>query len=173
MYVRTRKPAVGTASARTSRYDTCNARYINTQRPKNGTTEVARARRLRPRSGRAKRSTDSRHDVLSRCNPPEPRSPSHERLAPGLITVRLKKHRTRPAAYSWSSIGTWRVLLKLAGWFSRCRFLEHESIVLEQLAFEADAVGAHARGEREPEVGAGEPAAGKAELQQRFLQARC
>src|SRR5205085_1932709 len=37
-------------------------------------------------------------------------------------------------------------------------FLEYEPVVLEQLPLEADLVGAHTRGEREPEVGAGEPA---------------
>jgi omega-6 fatty acid desaturase (delta-12 desaturase) len=38
------------------------------------------------------------------------------------------------------------------------RLLEHEPVVVEQLALEADAVRTHARGEREAEVGAGQPA---------------
>ena len=34
------------------------------------------------------------------------------------------------------------------------RLLEHEPVVVQQLALEADAVGAHTGGEGEPEVGA-------------------
>jgi hypothetical protein len=49
-------------------------------------------------------------------------------------------------------------------------FLEHEPVVLEQFPLEADLVGAHARGEREPEVGAGEPAREKLELEQRLSE---
>jgi hypothetical protein len=49
-------------------------------------------------------------------------------------------------------------------------FLEHEPVVLEQLALEADLVGAHTGGERETEVGAGEPAREKLELEQRLLR---
>ena len=54
----------------------------------------------------------------------------------------------------------------------RSVLLEHQSVVVQQLPLEADAVGAHARGEREPEVGAGEPAGGEPELQQRLPDAR-
>ena len=52
------------------------------------------------------------------------------------------------------------------------RLLEHEPVVVQQLPLEADAVGAHARGEREPEVGAGQPAGEQLELEQRLSQAR-
>ena len=41
---------------------------------------------------------------------------------------------------------------------SRPLFLEYEAVVLQQFPLEADLVGADARGEREPEVRAGEPA---------------
>jgi hypothetical protein len=40
----------------------------------------------------------------------------------------------------------------------RLSLLEYEPVVVQQLALEADAVGAHAGGEREPEVGARQPA---------------
>src|SRR3954451_23480556 len=50
---RTRKPAVGTASASVSTYETCNDRYISTDSARYGTTEVARSSRLRPSRGRA------------------------------------------------------------------------------------------------------------------------
>src|SRR5437588_11231837 len=50
--------------------------------------------------------------------------------------------------------------------------LEHQAVVVQQLALEADAVGAHARGEGEAEVGAGEPTGDQPELEQRLAQAR-
>jgi hypothetical protein len=50
--------------------------------------------------------------------------------------------------------------------------LEHQPIVVQQLPLEADAVGADARGEREPEIGAREPARQKLELEQRLPEAR-
>jgi hypothetical protein len=43
-------------------------------------------------------------------------------------------------------------------------FLEHKPVVLQQLPLEADQVGAHTRGERQPEVRAGEPAWEKLKL---------
>ncbi len=49
---------------------------------------------------------------------------------------------------------------------------EYEAIVVEDLALEADVVGAHAGGEREAEVGAGEPARQQLELEQRLSEAR-
>jgi hypothetical protein len=49
--------------------------------------------------------------------------------------------------------------------------LEHEPVVIEQFAFEAHLVGVHARGEREPEVGAGEPAGHQREREQRLSNA--
>src|SRR5688572_12577215 len=54
-------------------------------------------------------------------------------------------------------------LLKGAGFWC---LLEHEPVMVEQLALEADAVGAHAGGEREPEIGAREPARQQPELEQ-------
>src|SRR5215213_11926454 len=49
--------------------------------------------------------------------------------------------------------------------------LEDEPEVVQQLALEADAVGADARRERQPEVGAGQPPRNQARLQQRLSQA--
>src|SRR5437764_3105865 len=49
-------------------------------------------------------------------------------------------------------------------------FLEHEPVVLQQFPLEADLVGAHTRGERESEIGAGEPAREKLELEQRLSE---
>jgi hypothetical protein len=53
MYVRSRKPAAGTASASVSRYDTSSARYISTERARYGATELAMSSMPRPRLGRA------------------------------------------------------------------------------------------------------------------------
>src|SRR3954451_9043283 len=50
-------------------------------------------------------------------------------------------------------------------------FEDHPEVI-EQFAFEADAVGAHARGEGEAEVAAGQPAGHQARLQQGLSQAR-
>jgi hypothetical protein len=47
--------------------------------------------------------------------------------------------------------------------------LEYEPMVVQQLTLEADAVGAHARGEGEPEVGARQPAREQLELEQRLF----
>jgi hypothetical protein len=49
---------------------------------------------------------------------------------------------------------------------------EDEPMVVRQLALEAGAVGAHARGERQPEIGAGQPAGEQLELEQRLSPAR-
>src|ERR1700716_3484931 len=49
-------------------------------------------------------------------------------------------------------------------------FLEHEPVVLQQLPLEADLVGAHPGREREPEVGAGEPAREELKLEQRLSE---
>src|SRR5271168_1695280 len=48
--------------------------------------------------------------------------------------------------------------------------LEHQPAVIEQLPFEADLVGAHARGERAAEVGARQPAGHQLQLQQRLSE---
>ena len=53
MYVRTRNPVAGIASASTSQYDTGNARNIKNHSARNGTTDVARSHMLRAMSGRA------------------------------------------------------------------------------------------------------------------------
>src|SRR5437588_7143823 len=50
--------------------------------------------------------------------------------------------------------------------------LEYQPVVVQQLALKADSVGAHAGGEREPEVGTHEPAREEHELEQRLLDAR-
>src|SRR4051794_26865845 len=60
MYVRTANPAVGTARASTSRYETSRAKYIATESARYGTTEVARSRRLRPRCDSAYGATSAR-----------------------------------------------------------------------------------------------------------------
>src|SRR5439155_23725909 len=52
------------------------------------------------------------------------------------------------------------------------RLLEREPEVLEQLALEADAVGADPRREGEAEVGAREPARDEPRLEERLLEAR-
>src|SRR5205085_1373289 len=49
-------------------------------------------------------------------------------------------------------------------------FLEYEPVVLEQLPLEADLVGAYTGGEREPEIGAGEPARKELKLEQRLSE---
>src|ERR1700751_5257903 len=46
-----------------------------------------------------------------------------------------------------------------------------EAVVVEQFALEGDLVGAHAGGEREAEVRAGEPARQQLELEQRLSEA--
>ena len=48
---------------------------------------------------------------------------------------------------------------------------EHESVMVEQLSLEADLVGAHAGGERQPEIGARHPAGDKSQLEQALFQA--
>src|SRR5215207_7287867 len=53
MYVRSRNPEAGTATARTRRKETSTARYISTESARYGTTDVARSSRLRPKRGRA------------------------------------------------------------------------------------------------------------------------
>src|SRR5436305_14062507 len=65
MNTRTRNPAVGTAKASVSRYDTSSDRYITTDSARYGTTEVARSRRLRSRRGRAYGASTSCHDATS------------------------------------------------------------------------------------------------------------
>ena len=50
--------------------------------------------------------------------------------------------------------------------------LEHEPIVIEQLAFEADLIGAYTRCEGEAEVGAGQPARQQLDLEQCLSDAR-
>src|SRR5919198_4357711 len=60
MKVRSRKPAAGTASASTNRYETPSARYISAEIPRYGTTEVAMSSRLRRRRGLAYGSRTSR-----------------------------------------------------------------------------------------------------------------
>src|SRR5688572_21841243 len=50
--------------------------------------------------------------------------------------------------------------------------LEHQPVVLEQLALEADAVGADARGECQAELGARQPPRHELELQQPLTPAR-
>src|SRR4051812_26938693 len=50
--------------------------------------------------------------------------------------------------------------------------LEHDPVVVEQLALEADAVGADAGRERQPEVGARQPAGEQPELEQGLAHAR-
>ena len=49
--------------------------------------------------------------------------------------------------------------------------LEHQSVVIQQLSLKADFVGTHSGGEREPEVGAREPAREERELEQRLPEA--
>src|SRR5215218_3157850 len=71
MYVRSRKPAAGIASASTTRYETSNARYISTESAKYGTTEVAMSSRLRPRRGRVYGARASRQKGRSLPGPPE------------------------------------------------------------------------------------------------------
>jgi hypothetical protein len=65
MYVRSRKPAAGTASASVSRYDTSSARYISAERARYGATEVAMSSRLRPRLGRTYGTKASRQNGRS------------------------------------------------------------------------------------------------------------
>src|SRR5215207_3939942 len=50
--------------------------------------------------------------------------------------------------------------------------LEHETVMLQQLAFKADAVRADARGERQPEVGARQPSRHQPELEEALAPAR-
>src|SRR5215216_5231745 len=71
MYVRSRKPAAGIASASTTRYETSNARYISTESAKYGTTEVAMSSRLRPRRGRVYGARASRQKGRPLPGPPE------------------------------------------------------------------------------------------------------
>src|SRR5439155_8964924 len=65
MYVRSRKPAAGIASASASRYETSSVMYINTESARYGTTEVAMSNRLRPRRGRAYGARVSRQEGRS------------------------------------------------------------------------------------------------------------
>src|SRR5215216_156854 len=55
--------------------------------------------------------------------------------------------------------------------FAESGLLQHDAVVIQQLALEADAVRAHSRGEREPEVGASKPARQKPELEERLAEA--
>src|ERR1039458_2251589 len=54
---------------------------------------------------------------------------------------------------------------------SSITLLEHHPAMVEQLAFEAHLVGAHTRGERETEIGAGQPARYELKLQERLPDA--
>src|SRR5215211_7014920 len=69
MYVRSRKPAAGIASASTTRYETSSARYISTESAKYGTSEVAMSSRLRPRRGRVYGARASRQKGRSLPGP--------------------------------------------------------------------------------------------------------
>src|SRR5215212_2584008 len=89
--------------------------------------------------------------------PSAPRAPGRRRAA------------TR-TAFRWPSRARASRSERLGG---RRLLLEHEPVVVEQLALEADAVRAHARGERQPEVGAREPARNEPGLEKRLLQAAC
>src|SRR5215207_1432419 len=53
-----------------------------------------------------------------------------------------------------------------------CLLLEHEPPMIEQLPLEADAIGADARGERQAEVGVGQPAREQFEFEQCLSEAR-
>src|SRR5215211_4037362 len=70
MYVRSRKPAAGIASASATRYETSSARSISTESAKYGTTEVAMSSRLRPTRGRVYGARASRQG-RSLPGPPE------------------------------------------------------------------------------------------------------
>ena len=59
----------------------------------------------------------------------------------------------------------WRCDVRRSGPFGSSLFLEYEPVVVQELALEADLVGAHARGEREPEIRAGQPTREKPKLQ--------
>src|SRR5262245_57314696 len=52
-----------------------------------------------------------------------------------------------------ATFGAWAESL-----FGSSLFLEYHPVVVQELSLEADLVGAHAGGERKPEVGAGQPA---------------
>ena len=55
--------------------------------------------------------------------------------------------------------------VRRSGPFGSSLFLEHEPVVVQELALEADLIGAHARCEREPEIRAGQPTREKPKLQ--------
>src|SRR5215218_2829447 len=69
MYVRSRKPAAGIASASTTRSETSSARYISTESARYGTSEVAMSSRLRPRRGRVYGARASRQKGRSLPGP--------------------------------------------------------------------------------------------------------
>jgi hypothetical protein len=54
----------------------------------------------------------------------------------------------------------WRCHIRRLGFFiiRLTLFLEYQPVVVQELSFEADLVDAHPEGERQPEVGAGQPA---------------
>ena len=59
----------------------------------------------------------------------------------------------------------WRCDVRRSGPFGSSVFLEYEPVMVQELALEADLVGAHAGGEREPEIRAGQPTWEKPKLQ--------
>ena len=59
----------------------------------------------------------------------------------------------------------WRCDVSALCPFGSSLFLEYEPVVVQELALEADLVGAHAGGEREPEIRAGQPTREEPKLQ--------
>src|SRR5215211_8420899 len=112
---------------------------------------------------------------------PRPSGWSSSTTSPSTTTARSTSWPSAPRAPGRRRAAT----RKAFRWPSRARasrserlgrrrpLLEHEPVVVEELALEADAVGAHARGERQPEVGAREPARYEPGLEQGLLQAAC
>ena len=138
---------------------------INGRGPRSGT----RPRCARPRSAlrsevRELRSTDARASVDG--------GGSRFRCLSIKDAVDRGRHERRSCSASVTSSDWLDLACGAAGIpcvFSSL-FLEHEPVVLEQLPLEADLVGAHPGGEREPEVGAGEPAREELKLEQRLSE---
>jgi uncharacterized membrane protein len=103
-----------------------------------------------------------RNNALETIDPTQPDAVEHWRHY--VSTWTTGNHVRVAAALGAATLFTLALRATWCGY--RSLLLEHESVVVQQLPLEAHAVGAHARGEREPEVGAGEPAGREAELQQ-------
>ena len=95
---------------------------------------------------------------------PEDGAPAAEEAASGKAYA-VGVSRAEPGAGRLDERGAGLAVRRVDGLTATTLF-EYEAVMIEELAFEAHLVGAHAGGEREPEVGACQPAGHKLELQQ-------